>query len=124
MAGFFLRRGFRLRNRRQHFHQRIERHNLIQAYRDYGRFKRTWIRSSPTPEGDLALKNFGLTEADLDSVYSVGEIVGLKDATLREIIAHLQKCYCGTITVQSPTPLKACAIGFMSKWKNRRDIFG
>jgi 2-oxoglutarate dehydrogenase E1 component len=76
-------------------------YNLIQAYRDYGHFQANLDPlSSPTPIGDLSLQNFGLTDADLESTFSVGDMVGLKEASLREIIAHLQKCYCGTFTVQ------------------------
>lgn len=83
-------------------------YNLIQAYRDYGHFQAQLDPlSMRTPSsGDLALQNFGLSEKDLSSTFSVASILGLKNATLNQIIQHLQKAYCGTITVQVSDAVK------------------
>lgn len=46
---------------------------------------------------DLALEHYGLTEADLDTVFDTGSLVGPKKATLREMLDILTRAYCGTI---------------------------
>ena len=38
-----------------------------------------------------------LTEADMDTVFSTGSLVGAPQARLREILAHLQETYCRSI---------------------------
>jgi len=38
-----------------------------------------------------------LTEADMDTVFSTGSLVGVPQAKLREIVAHLQETYCRSI---------------------------
>ncbi|HMN69439.1 MAG TPA: 2-oxoglutarate dehydrogenase E1 component, partial [Bdellovibrionales bacterium] len=53
----------------------------------------------PSPES-FALKNFGLSDADLDREFSVGNMVGLNAGKLRDIIDTLEKTYCQTLTAQ------------------------
>jgi len=85
----------------------LQVYNLIQAYRDYGHFQANLDPlSSPTPLGDLALQNFGLSDKDLGTTFSVAKMIGLQSATLQQIIQHLQKAYCGTITVQVSDAVK------------------
>ena len=48
----------------------------------------------------MELENFELSEADLDTVFNAGEILGLKAQTLREIIKHLEQIYCDSIGVE------------------------
>lgn len=94
----------------------LQVYNLIQAYRDYGHFQANLDPlSSPTPAGDLALQNFGLSEADLKSTFSVGKMIGLQNASLNEIIQHLQRAYCGTITVQVSDAVKGVRDWFRSE---------
>jgi 2-oxoglutarate dehydrogenase E1 component len=38
-----------------------------------------------------------LTEADMDTVFSTGSLVGLPQAKLRDILAQLQETYCGSV---------------------------
>jgi 2-oxoglutarate dehydrogenase E1 component len=57
--------------------------NPIRARRDRG------------PRLDLA--DYNLEESDLDKVFTSGEEVGLKNATLRQILDHLRKIYAGHI---------------------------
>jgi 2-oxoglutarate dehydrogenase E1 component len=40
---------------------------------------------------------YGLTEADMGTVFNAGTLVGLTQAPLREILAMLRETYCGTI---------------------------
>ena len=50
---------------------------------------------SPIAELDPAFH--ALTEADMDTVFSTGSLVGPAQATLREILAHLREAYCGPV---------------------------
>ena len=75
---------------------------LIEAYRERGHLAADLdplglvIRTAP----DLALANFGLSEADLDVPFSTGDLPGPATLTLREIIARLQETYCRSIGVE------------------------
>ena len=40
---------------------------------------------------------YDLTEADMDTVFNTGSLIGPEQATLREIIRALQETYCGTL---------------------------
>ena len=74
--------------------------SIIRAYRNRGhlRSKTNPIRERRNRLPNLDLADFSLTEADLDTVFKAGnEIKGLNDATLREIITHLENVYCGAI---------------------------
>ena len=50
------------------------------------------------PELDPA--NYGLTEADFDTVFKTGTLVWKREATLREILEFLKDTYCGSIGVE------------------------
>ncbi|MGN5517572.1 2-oxoglutarate dehydrogenase E1 component [Halopseudomonas sp. Lyrl_26] len=74
---------------------------LIQAYRMRGHQASNldplglWQRE---PIADLTLAEYGLTEADLDTVFRTGELqIGKEEAPLREILDALRSTYCGTI---------------------------
>ncbi len=75
---------------------------LVQAYRLRGHL---WAQIDPlgfrkTPGDQLAPRNFGLEESDLDQVFSVSGIPGLVNPTLRQIIERLEQTYCHTIGVE------------------------
>ncbi len=96
--------------------------HLIQAYRDYGHFEANLDPlTSPQPSGDLSLQKFGLSEADLNSTFSVGENIGLKNATLQQIVLHLQKAYCGTITAQVSDAVKGVRDWFHNEMEKPRE---
>ena len=73
--------------------------NLINAYLQRGHLftatnpVRTRRKYTPT----LDYQNFGLTDADLNTIYQAGNDIGLGPATLREIIARMQMTYCRSI---------------------------
>src|SRR5690554_6559759 len=74
---------------------------LIQAYRMRGHQASNldplglWQREAIA---DLTLAEYGLTEADLDTVFRTGELqIGKEEAPLREILDALRSTYCGTI---------------------------
>ena len=55
----------------------------------------------PATAPELELANFGLSEADLDSVFPNVGISGLPErATLRQIVACLSETYCSSIGVE------------------------
>ena len=70
-------------------------YQLIQAYRRKGHLvaRTNPIRERKDRKANLSLENFGLSEADLDTLFETGKFVGLGQASLKDIIAHLQKCY-------------------------------
>jgi len=55
-------------------------------------------RKNRTP--NLDLKDFGLTEADLNERFIAGRLVGLENATLKEISDKLHKIYAGHVGIQ------------------------
>ncbi|MEN8225587.1 MAG: 2-oxoglutarate dehydrogenase E1 component [Bacteroidota bacterium] len=75
---------------------------LINAYRQRGHLftatnpVRVRRKYSPT----LDYTNFGFVEADMNTVYQAGNELGIGPASLREIIAHLNKTYCASIGVE------------------------
>jgi 2-oxoglutarate dehydrogenase E1 component len=74
--------------------------NLIHAYRSRGhlRAKTNPVRERKDRKARLDLADFGLGEADLDTVFKNGEVVGLGiNATLRDIVTALDKVYTRSI---------------------------
>ncbi|SEI95886.1 2-oxoglutarate dehydrogenase E1 component [Pseudomonas linyingensis] len=85
----------------EHEKKQVEVLRLIQAFRMRGHQASQldplglWERKAPA---DLSIHHYGLTDADLDTVYHTGELfIGKQEATLREIRDALQSTYCGTI---------------------------
>ena len=72
---------------------------LIQGYRSRGHLftKTNPVRERRTYTPTLDLANFGLSEADLDTVFSAGNDVGLGPARLRDIVAMLEETYCESV---------------------------
>ncbi|MFP9097708.1 2-oxoglutarate dehydrogenase E1 component [Flavobacterium sp. RHBU_24] len=71
--------------------------NLIEGYRTRGHLftKTNPVRERRTFSPTLDLENFGLSDADLTTVFDAGKEVGLQNATLAQIVDHLKKVYCG-----------------------------
>jgi 2-oxoglutarate dehydrogenase E1 component len=71
--------------------------NLIEGYRTRGHLftKTNPVRERRTFSPTLDLENFGLSSADLTTVFDAGKEVGLENATLAQIVDHLTKVYCG-----------------------------
>ncbi len=97
----------------------LDVYHLIQAYRDYGHFEANIdplsMKSSST---DLSLNQFNLQESDLDQSFAVGALVGMKDASLRDIINHLKRCYCGTLSIQVSDAVKGVREWFYNDIEN------
>ncbi len=76
---------------------------LINAYRVRGHLYANLSPLEPPRLAgeELALETFGLSQADLDLTFPTINVRGLPEkATLRDIIAHLQETYCGSIGVE------------------------
>jgi 2-oxoglutarate dehydrogenase E1 component len=76
--------------------------SLINAYRTRGHLftKTNPVRERRKYNPTLAIENFGLTAADLEETFHAGTDVGLGDAKLKDIIAHLENSYCQSIGVE------------------------
>ncbi len=76
--------------------------DLINAYRQRGHlFTNTNpVRDRRKYQPTLDIENFGLAEADLDTLFSAGNEVGIGPSKLRDIIALLQQTYCRSIGVE------------------------
>ncbi|WP_452230877.1 2-oxoglutarate dehydrogenase E1 component [Lacinutrix sp. MEBiC02404] len=75
---------------------------LIDGYRTRGHlFTATNpVRARRQYAPTLELENFGLSNSDLETVFSAGEIIGIGAQTLREIRKHLEAIYCKSIGVE------------------------
>ncbi|MEM6963799.1 MAG: 2-oxoglutarate dehydrogenase E1 component [Bacteroidota bacterium] len=72
---------------------------IIDGFRHRGHLASTTnpIRSRRNRAPHLDLKDYNLSEADLNTVFNAGEEVGLQNATLQQIIDQLKAIYCGNI---------------------------
>lgn len=77
-------------------------YRLILGYRNKGHLiaNTNPIRKRKDRGANLDLAFFGLSENDLDQVFYVGQRLNLGHSTLRNIIAHLQKCYAHHVGVE------------------------
>ena len=76
---------------------------LINAYRTRGHLAANLDPLGLTesdPVADLALNFHGLSEADLDTEYDCGTLIGPRRRTLRNALDQLRASYCGTIGVE------------------------
>ena len=75
---------------------------LIDGYRTRGHLftKTNPVRDRRTYSPNLAIENFGLSSADLDTVFDAAKILGHQPATLKEIIRRLENLYCQSIGVE------------------------
>ncbi len=73
--------------------------NLINGYRQRGHlFTRTNpVRKRRDYSPTLDFKNFGLEDDDLNRVFHAGKEIGIGNATLKEIISHLETTYCESV---------------------------
>ncbi|MCK0132008.1 2-oxoglutarate dehydrogenase E1 component [Flavobacteriaceae bacterium F08102] len=86
----------------EHVHKEFQVLELINGYRVRGHLftKTNPVRERRSYEPTLAIENFGLTEADLQTTFDAGNAIGIGAQTLDEIIRHLEKIYCDSIGVE------------------------
>jgi 2-oxoglutarate dehydrogenase E1 component len=103
----------------------LDVYQLINAYRNYGHFEADLdpLTNTPAPSDQLALSRFKLTEADLTKTFQIGQIIGLPNAQLKDIIAHLRACYCGKLTVQCAEALPEVRNWFIKEFEQNRTTF-
>lgn len=77
-------------------------YRLILGYRNKGHLLANTnpIRKRRDRGANLHLGFFGLSDADLDKTFYAGNLIGLGTVTLREIQAHLVKCYADHVGVE------------------------
>lgn len=86
----------------ENFQKEFKVINLINGYRNRGHLftKTNPVRERRKYAPTLDIENFGLEQADLDTVFQAGEEVGIGAATLRDIIQHLKDTYCESIGIE------------------------
>jgi 2-oxoglutarate dehydrogenase E1 component len=75
---------------------------LINGYRTRGHLftKTNPVRERRKYSPTLAIENFGLSPADLETTFEAGSEIGIGSARLKDIIAHLEQTYCQSIGVE------------------------
>lgn len=75
---------------------------LIDGYRNRGHL---FTKTNPVRERrkyipTLDIENFGLSNDDLQTTFKAGEVLGIGEATLEQIIKHLNSIYCDSIGIE------------------------
>ena len=80
----------------------IRAYRMILGYRNKGHLlaKTNPIRTRKDRGANIELEFFGFTEADLDSTFHAGNLIGLGTTTLRNIYNHLEKTYANHIGIE------------------------
>ncbi|NNL08708.1 MAG: 2-oxoglutarate dehydrogenase E1 component [Croceitalea sp.] len=96
---------------------------LIDGYRSRGHLftKTNPVRQRRKYSPTLEIDNFGLSEADLDTVFDAGNTLGIGQSTLRSIIQHLESIYCDAIGVEYMYIRTPERIQWIQDWLNVND---
>jgi 2-oxoglutarate dehydrogenase E1 component len=80
----------------------IKVYRLILGYRNKGHLiaKTNPIRRRKDRGANLDLSFFGLSEADLNTTYQAGNLIGLGATTLKNILQHLNSCYASNVGIE------------------------
>jgi len=80
----------------------LNAYRLILGYRNKGHLiaKTNPIRERKDRGANLDLAFFHFTDEDLDKNFFAGNLIGLGTTTLRNILAHLQKCYASHVGIE------------------------
>jgi 2-oxoglutarate dehydrogenase E1 component len=94
---------------------------LIDAYRGSGHLftKTNPVRRRRQYSPTLDIKNFGLDQDDLKTVFSAGDIIGIGAATLADIIIHLERIYCESIGMEYMYIRHPERVNWIQKWLNK-----
>lgn len=76
--------------------------SIIHGFRTRGHLLSTTnpIRTRRDREPHLSLSDYNLEDSDLNKVFAAGEEIGMKDATLQQILDRLKLLYCGNMGVE------------------------
>lgn len=107
----------------EHMQKEFRVVRLINGYRTRGHLftKTNPVRKRRTYVPTLDLEHFGLSDQDLDTVFTAGEVIGLGPNTLRDIIGHLQRIYCDSIGVEYIYIRKPEFVDWIQNWVNVND---
>ena len=96
---------------------------LIDGYRTRGHLftKTNPVRERRKYTPGLDIESFGLTQADLDTVFTAGEILGIGSTTLKDILNHLTSIYCDAIGVEYMYIRKPDRVEWIQNWLNVND---
>jgi 2-oxoglutarate dehydrogenase E1 component len=77
-------------------------YRLILGYRNKGHLiaKTNPIRTRKDRNANLELEFFGLSEADLTSSFYAGNLIGLGNSSLKQILTHLQQSYANHVGIE------------------------
>jgi 2-oxoglutarate dehydrogenase E1 component len=86
----------------ENFNKEFKVLDLINGYRTRGHLftKTNPVRARRTYRPTLDIENYGLEQADLETVFQAGNEVGIGPAKLKDIIDHLQQTYCDSIGIE------------------------
>ncbi|MFD2542607.1 2-oxoglutarate dehydrogenase E1 component [Lacinutrix gracilariae] len=86
----------------EHVQKEFQVVKLIDGYRTRGHLftKTNPVRARRKYAPTLEIENFGLSQADLNTVFSAGETLGIGAQTLHEIRNHLEAIYCNSIGIE------------------------
>jgi 2-oxoglutarate dehydrogenase E1 component len=86
----------------EHVQKEFQVIKLIDGYRSRGHLftKTNPVRARRKYAPTLEIENFNLSESDLSTKFSAGEIIGLGSTNLQNIIDHLERIYCDSIGVE------------------------
>lgn len=96
---------------------------LIDGYRSRGHLftETNPVRDRRQYVPNLEIENFGLTQADLETVFNAGDIIGIGPSSLQQIITHLTSIYCDAIGVEYMYIRKPERIKWIQDWININD---
>ncbi len=99
---------------------------LIDGYRSRGHL---FTKTNPVRERrkylpTLDLENFGLSNADLDTVFNAGDIIGIGPSSLKNIVAHLQRIYRDAIGIEYMYIRNPERLEWIQSWLNVNDNHG
>lgn len=96
---------------------------LIDGYRSRGHLftKTNPVRERRKYVPTLDIENFGLESADLETVFTAGEILGIGPSSLKNIIKHLTNIYCSAIGVEYMYIRKPERVEWIQNWINVND---
>ncbi|WP_185870539.1 2-oxoglutarate dehydrogenase E1 component [Blattabacterium cuenoti] len=100
-------------------------YNLIHSYRTRGHF---FANTNPIKERrkhfpSLDLKNFGLSEKELDLPFEAGKLIGLGKTSLRNIVHSLKNIYCNSIGIEYMYISDPKKIEWIEKWFQKKLSF-
>lgn len=80
----------------------LRAYRMVLGYRNKAHLiaKTNPIRTRKDRGANIELSFYGFSEKDLDTHFQVGNLIGLGTTTLRNILAHLEKCYASSVGVE------------------------